>query len=113
MSEAFKAPEVKLGQMVYWFPAKDHHEPFPAIVTGVGQDTLCVNFFQANIHNLGLKDGVRHVDDPRAKLAELRSNGVWSHTPEHLEYVALKAQVQELKRAFQELTGPITASTKK
>jgi hypothetical protein len=99
MSEKFIPPEVRLGDVVYWYEQADR--PFEekgnqrgdsrriAIVSRMGftdeshptrPDSIELNVFDPNMHNQMLRTGVRHIDDPRARQVELRENGAWEHT---------------------------------
>lgn len=91
MSEHWVA---ELGQMVYWYPDGDRHqEPLPAVVTGIGSNSLNLNIFDRNSYNLRIRDGVRHVDDPAMKRDEQRESGGWQHTPATLRLRELEQKL--------------------
>ncbi len=74
----FDPPEALLGDTVFWFPGGSVNEPPEvAVVAAVGHDALALSIFSPYVDRMVLKDGVRHVDDPRAKSVELREAGGW------------------------------------
>lgn len=92
-------PSVQVGDHVYWYPGgQTSEEPYAAVVTavGLGGQTLNLNLFDPLSYNLRIRDGVRHVSDPRCREVEFREQGCWDLTPREKEYRALKRQVQEL-----------------
>jgi hypothetical protein len=94
---SFEASDVSVGQIVNWYPDGDkNQEPLPAIVTGVGWDSLCLGVFSKEIHNHLIRDGCRHISDPRTKSNEMRENGGWDHTEQHKQFLDLKARVDRL-----------------
>jgi hypothetical protein len=98
MPVEFKAPEAYLGQDVLWYPDPDARlSPHAAKVTSVGQDTLSLNIFSPTNQAMMLRDGVRHIKDPRARRVEVLDNGVWDHTPQHLEYLELRKLLHDLQ----------------
>lgn len=81
-AKVFKPPFVEIGLQVYWYPDGDsRQQPHLAFVTGVGQDTVCVNIVAPNSYSFMIRDGARHVSDPRIKEAERREAGAWDYTP--------------------------------
>lgn len=92
-------PCVQVGDQVYWYPSgQNSEEPYAAVVTlvGLGGQTLNLNIFDPLSYNLRIRDGVRHISDPRCKAVEFREQGCWDLTPREKDYRALKRQVQEL-----------------
>lgn len=78
MDKEFQAPEVLLGDTVFWFTGGSVHEnPHVAVVVGIGLLSISVNVTQPWITGFANKDGVRHVDDKRAKSGEVQENGCW------------------------------------
>ena len=73
-----KAP--RIGDTVFWYDGGDKDgPPHVAFVTAVGFDNLCVSVLERDSPAIKTRDGVRHVDDPRAKSTELLEAGGWEH----------------------------------
>jgi hypothetical protein len=81
-TKVYKTPFVEVGLTVWWYPDGDSRlQPHLAFVTAIGQDTVCVNIAAPNSYNFMIRDGARHVSDPRIKEAERREAGAWDYTP--------------------------------
>lgn len=75
-------PTVSLGDVILWYPDGDiNQEPQPAIVSNIGGDTINVNIISPTSYNFLIRDGVRHVSDPRRRGPEVRDSGAWDYTP--------------------------------
>jgi hypothetical protein len=107
MSEArFVMPAVELGEAVWWYPDGNATlPPHAAFVSHVGLDSLCLNVLAPNSYNFLIRDGARHVSDPRAKAPELREQGAWDHTPRAKKLRALEAAVLKLQEALAQARG--------
>lgn len=87
-------PSVRVSQMVYWYPDGDRsQDPFGAIVTRVGPQSIALAIFEADRHTIKTMDGVIHMDDPRLDNVHQRSQGGWDHTAETKELKAMQAKV--------------------
>lgn len=87
---SYKMPEVEPGMFVYWYPGGEKSRiPHTAIVTALGFDSLCLSIVDQNSHNLLIRDGVRHMDDPRARATEMFENGGWDYTKLHKRFEAM------------------------
>jgi hypothetical protein len=72
----------QVGDVVHWFPGSDRNqEPKAAVVSKAGATALCVNVIDSGTFNFLIRDGVRHVDDPRSRTEEGRKSGAWDFTP--------------------------------
>lgn len=72
----------EIGDTVLWHPDGDRSpQPYAAVVTAIGMESINVNIFDPFSYNLRIKDGVRHIDDPKAKHEATRDSGAWEHTP--------------------------------
>lgn len=96
----YEMPPVELGEVVFWYPSRPSRqknggtnpEPHVAIVTRLGNDNLCLNITSPTNYNFFLRDGVRHVSDPRAKAEEIHDGGLWDYRPNR-DVEKLKADV--------------------
>jgi hypothetical protein len=89
VEKVFKMPPAQLGDIVMFFPMADRpsgtqNTGHVAIVTAIGIDSLNLNVLAPNNHNLMIRDGVRHMDDPKCQHPELRMQGGWDYTPQHV-----------------------------
>lgn len=97
--EAVKPPEILKGDLVLWYPDGDKtQDPYPALVTRLGYDTLNLNIFDPNSYNMRIRDGVRWIDDPRAKSPELREAGGWDLSPQAVLIRDLQERLEKLER---------------
>lgn len=68
------------GDTVQWFPGADANQPHPlsGVVTKLGlEHTVTVNRFSPDLCDTTPQDGVRHVNDPKARVDG--SAGGWRH----------------------------------
>lgn len=83
-----------VGQIVNYYPGSDRgQEPLAAVVTKVGNNSVCVSIFDSSNQNLTIRDGVRHVDDPRSRTDFGRSAGAWDFTDRDKQIDALLEQL--------------------
>lgn len=89
---------VNPGEPVLWYPdADEHQEPVPAFVTRVGHGSiLSVAILGPGYHNFMVREGVRHLRDPRAKDVEKRESGAW-------DYGWLHKRLQHVHNSMREL----------
>lgn len=76
----FKMPKVKKAEMVAWHMNGVRTRDWtPALVVQVNHDNLELLIFGRNVVNVIPKDGVRHVDDPKAQALrdQTIAAGVW------------------------------------
>jgi hypothetical protein len=95
--------DLQVGMLVNWYADGDpNQDPLPAMVTRVGIDSCCVNIFDCASYNMRIRDGVRHLTNPRCRREELRESGAWDFTPLHLSMVRcitnLLARVEHMER---------------
>lgn len=106
-------PEVLLGETVFWFPGGQVTEPPQvAVVTGVGSDCVGLNVLAPWDDRVRSKEGVRHVDDQRAKSQELFEAGGWCHRSDYFarpdvpdeakRRAGSKQAAERIRRAYQE-----------
>lgn len=77
----YKQPTASVGMTVLWYPdAKRSREPSPAIVTKVAMRTIDVSVLPWGVGAVKIKDGVCHIDDPKAKESQIRESGCWDYT---------------------------------
>lgn len=98
-SEEYVMPAVEIGDIVRWFPSADRSaestdQGYVGIVTKVGIETLNINVFSPASYNCWIKDGVRHMSDPKCQHPELRAQGGWEHTPQTLRLHKLLEELQ-------------------
>jgi hypothetical protein len=98
MSEV-RIPEVRLGDTVFWYDGgSKSSEPRVAFVTAVGfLGTISVAIIEVNAIMLNVRDGVRHVDDPSVRDAELQYSGGWEHREAYFKRQAEERQRREKK----------------
>ena len=81
----FDMPPVQLGDTVFWLPGGDVAErPHAAFVTAVDSDSVALAITGPLIERFMVRDGVRHVDDPRARSDDVQQNGGWCHRDDYL-----------------------------
>lgn len=78
----YTMPEPTLGQTVFWYPSGNILEdPQAGFVSRVGHDTICINLLSPSLKDFVIKDGVRHVTDPKnrtVRFTDLRDfPGCW------------------------------------
>lgn len=89
--------QVEVGDIVLWHPCGDRQvAPFPALVTGIGNEAIALNVFSRGIQNMWSRDGVRHISDPKARHTEFQENGAWSHTPQAISQARRIAELESL-----------------
>jgi hypothetical protein len=82
VSTTFSPPKAEIGDMVFWhLDGSPHEAPRPAVVTGVGNDTLMLNIIDSSNMAMRLRDGVFHMGDPRCGKEFNREAGGWRHRP--------------------------------
>lgn len=80
-----------------WFPhGVRANAPHIGFVTKLGHDSVCLSILHPNNHNFMIRDGVRHVSDPRTRQVELAEQGAWEHTPATLRLQKLEEIVGKL-----------------
>ncbi len=77
----YKMPLVELGEVVLYFEGGVKSRPQAAIVSQVDGNSVVLNILLPNSYNFKIRDGVRHMDDPRTKDSEKIENGLWDYTP--------------------------------
>jgi hypothetical protein len=82
--DPYRMPEVEVGQIVHYYPGGITTRPCAAMVTQADGNSVVVNIFMPNSYNAAIRDGVRHVSDPRTKDSERIENGLWDFTPSEL-----------------------------
>jgi hypothetical protein len=87
MSESglYRMPAISIGAIVLWYPNGARSvPPLPAIVTRINPRSLGLSIFAPDTHNLMLRDGVRHLDDPEFRKDPVRmgEEGGWDYTEE-------------------------------
>lgn len=86
--QAFQMPKIEPGMtVVYYQPYQlDAAKPTIGFVVEVSQRNIRV---YVPVNGL-IRDGVRHIDDPRLRInADHRENGAWDYTARDLELNAL------------------------
>jgi hypothetical protein len=98
----FVMPEVEVGQDVWWYAQGDLGQPpCAAKVTGVGQGSLCLSIFQPASYNLAIRDGVRHVTDPRRRDSpDVLESGLWDYTDRDKKRVEMERRIQALQKSL-------------
>lgn len=105
-SVPFASPALERGDIVYWYDGGARSSAgHVAIVTNVGSATICVNIVDPNSYNMRIRDGVRHLDDPRARDSELQENGAWDYTPRMRREIDRDASWAEARKILDELAG--------
>lgn len=107
MSEIlFKQPAVEVGMPVCWFPYGDNaNGVFPGIVLQVAHETVTLACFTPDNRNHFVKEGVRHMTDPRAKQAELREQGGWAFPEWFVQLLKLAPKAAPIKMGVDEKAG--------
>lgn len=92
-------PPVEVGQIVHWFPGgRLTDKPCAAVITALGLSgqTLNLNILDPMSLNFLVKDGVRHIQDSRARQSELFEFGAWDHTHQTKRLIRLERLVDGL-----------------
>jgi len=91
-------PEVFLGDLVLWYDGGTKNDtPFAAIVTAGGPGGIVSLWIVGpGAHNGMVRDGVRHVNDPRKVIELDAEHGRWDHTPRYYALQELIAKVDVL-----------------
>ncbi len=74
----------KVGDVVLWYSGSNKSlDPIAAVVTRAesGTSTVNLSLIDENNTSLLIRDGVRHLDDPRSRTEHGRKNGAWDFTP--------------------------------
>lgn len=104
-------PEV--GTVVWWYPDGDpYQEPHAAIVTKVGGDSVNVNILDCASYNFMIRDGVRHLSDPRSRNPDTRDGGAWDHHPSTVKVQTLQKQIEELRQLLGKKAHTLTEDKK-
>lgn len=103
MSEtlSYKMPKVDVGMDVWWYPHGDlSQQPFAAKVTRLAAESVCLSIFHPDNYNLMIRDGVRHLSDPRRKDSEdVIESGLWDH-PRGEAYKELDRRLKQCEKAL-------------
>lgn len=91
-------PQVAVGDPVHWFPdGRVGSPPQGAFVTAIGvSGMLCLNILDPSSYNFRIRDGVRHIKDPRARPAEFQENGAWDLAPAGKRLLDMEKKVAQL-----------------
>lgn len=86
-----------VGDVVHWYPGSDRNqEPHAAVVSRAGEAvTVCVNVIDPGTYNMLIRDGVRHIDDPRSRTDHGKEAGAWDWTPRDKRIEALLEALEE------------------
>ena len=102
VDDDYVMPPVTIGQVVLWHEGGHRNEhPAPAIVVKVGNEALCLATIIQNISNFILRDGGRHLDDPKVNREDPYM-GAWEHTAENKELANMRIFVREAQRKSRE-----------
>lgn len=95
----WEMPAVDIGDLVWWYAdGKRGDRPSVAIVTAIGMQSLNLNVISPMHYQFSIRDGVRHLDDPRSKQIERVECGAWEHRPQHLRLQSLEALVSRMAK---------------
>lgn len=103
MSEQYKMPLVKIGQIVLYAYVDNSGSKAPAIVTEINDNSINVCVFEQG-RSLA-RSGVRHKTDPNLvkMLVNDTSEGCWDYTPEAVDLIHTKARIAVLEAAVEQL----------
>lgn len=109
-NDAWDMPDVELGQIVLWYEGASRGvKPRAAIVSQVnGQRrdgrlearSVALNLIEPNLHNMPLREGVRHVEDPDIGESDRTEAGAWAYTPQTMRLMELERKLAELENAY-------------
>lgn len=74
----------QVGDVVHWFSGSQKaQDPVAAVVTRAesGTSTVNLSLIEPTNQTMNVRDGVRHIDDPRCRTEHGRHNGAWDFTP--------------------------------
>ncbi len=91
----FQMPEILVGDFVLWMVGRNDQEA-AAIVNAVGLRSVELTVFFPHGIGYGIRDSVRHIDDPDVNPADLEESGLWQYGPMRKMLLALEKQVQDL-----------------
>jgi len=103
MREPFDMPSVSLGETVVYWPGgvRETGRAEVGDVIGISPTGRSVNLRLARGES---KYGVRHINDTRLKENdEMRSEGAWEFTAQHLAIETLKVNDEETRKTVAEL----------
>lgn len=89
----YEMPPVELGDIVVWYPDSGSRDCEAAIVSAVGFENICVNVIASNNATFRLRDGVRHVSDPK-EGKEANEGGRWDYTPREKRLMEVLGELQ-------------------
>lgn len=80
--DSFQAPTVLFGRLVAFFPNAIRNSRKPSLGWVTASNGRITNIFEVTQHGgTLLREGVRHIDDPKLKLNEdQRASGAWDFT---------------------------------
>jgi len=81
-SPEYRMPKISVGDRISFNPDPHQEIPQSGIVTAVGQETICVNLFARDTYTMPVRDGVRHISDPKSKLQHNLESGLWDYLPQ-------------------------------
>ena len=88
-------PEVSVGEFVLWSVGHGD-QTASAIVNAIGPRSVELTVFFPHGIGYGIRDSVRHIDDPDVNPVEVEESGLWQYGPMRADLLALKKQVEEL-----------------
>lgn len=95
LSAEYVMPPIHRGVTVFWYPDnKRSTSPHIAVVTHVDQRSLQLTLLPTGIRQLSVRDGVRHVDDPKTKEMEMVRTGCWDYTDDAKEWDAFRRKIE-------------------
>jgi len=89
-------PKVLVGEFVLWRSGPGSNDEAAAIVSAVSARSVELTVFFPHGIGYGIRDTVRHTDDPDVKAADIEESGVWRHGPMRDQLLALEQKVEEL-----------------
>ncbi len=81
MNDGFQAPEMRSGDIVYWWRlGLTTNKPLPAmVIMNNGRGNLCLTIFTP--HGPSPLEGVKHADDPALNKRQREDFGCWKERP--------------------------------
>lgn len=107
--DSFRPPRAKQGQSVVFWPSGVRNSRTPSLGVVFYDNGRIVSLMEVALDGrILIREGVRHVDDPKLQLNETqRENGAWDFSPAYLEELEWRKDMDAHMRALEGcLFGP-------
>lgn len=95
----FVMPRPELGDVVLYYQDCEYGSPLPAVVTGVGVNSVQLAGLVPGVHGVLPVPNARHRDDPQLNNPDVHPDGAWEFTPRQREQASAREQALRLETA--------------